>query len=400
MTPNRVTIGVLLQTLRAQLAEIASVIDIARREKLLMFIGILGAVALAVSVVFYFAEHATNDKVHSFSDALYWMVITFTTVGYGDEYPTTGVGRLATVVMLLTFIALMPIVTATITTIYVSRRIKGESGLDKVTAQNHIVICGWNNNGNNILAGLQERREPAAVVLVGEIAADHFEDISGRYPELKLHYVRGPFSNEATLTRASVNTARIAIVLSNYAVDSTTRSDDLAVLCVLALRELGPQLRIVVECFASANRANLRRAGADRVIVSGELDGYLLAAASLAPGLDLAVKDALTFGEGSAIWTRQIPGEYVGRTFRDLAVAWLSERNWVLVGLVRLQRKLGISEVLEGNKSAIDDFIMRRFEQAGKARDGRQALHYLNPGPKHVIREDDVAIVIYPSEAA
>ena len=42
---------------------------------------------------------------------------------------------------------------------------------------------------------------------------------------------------------------------------------------------------------------------------------------------------------------------------------------------------------------------LRRFEQAGKARDGRQALHFLNPGPRHIIREDDLAIVIYPTEA-
>jgi voltage-gated potassium channel len=389
----------LLQTLRAQLADIAALYETARREKLLMFITILGCVALAVSVVFYFAERASNDRVNSFADALYWMVITFTTVGYGDEYPTTGPGRFATVIMLLTFMGLMPIVTATITTIYVSRRIKGESGLDKVTAQNHIVICGWNNNGNNILAGLQERHEPTPVVIVGEMAQDHFEDVSQRFPEIKLQYVRGLFTNEATLQRASVNTARIAIVLANYSFDSTSRSDDLAVLCVLTLRELGPHLRIVAECFASANRAHLRRAGADRVVVSGELDGYLLAAASLAPGLDLAVKDALTFGDGNAIWTQQIPGEYVGRSFRDLAQAWLAERNWIMVGLVRPQRKLGISEVLEGDKSAIDEFIMRRFEQAGKARDGRQALHFLNPGPKYTITKDDVAIVIYPTEA-
>ena len=322
----------MLPRLRVQLAEIAALYETARREKLLVFIGILAAVALSVSVIFYFAERTNNDRVNSFFDALYWMVITFTTVGYGDEYPTTGPGRLATVFMLMTFMALMPIVTATITTIYVSRRIKGESGLEKVTAQNHIVICGWNNNGNNILAGLEERRESAPVVIVGEIAADHFEDISSRYPDLKLQYVRGLFNNEATLVRASVGTARIAIVLASYSVDSTSRSDDLAVLCVLALRELGPRLRIVAECFASGNRAHLRRAGANRVVVSGELDGYLLAAASLSPGLDLAVKDALTFGDGNAIWTHQIPGEYVGRTFRDLAVTWLSEKNWVLVG--------------------------------------------------------------------
>jgi voltage-gated potassium channel len=235
-------------------------------------------------------------------------------------------------------------------------------------------------------------------VLVSEISPDHFQNIYDTHPHLDLHFVRGPYTSEAALQRANVRYARCAIVLVSYSLDSTKRSDELAVLAVLTLRELGPNLRIVAECFESAYRGHLSRAGANRVVVSGELDGFMLTAAAISPGLDTTVKDALTFGSGNDMWTAPIPAEFVGRTFRDLALQWLQERNWVLVGLVREKVALGIADVLGSEGGNIEEFIMRSFERSGRGGRGYHHHHFLNPGPGHVIRAEDQAIVIYPAE--
>jgi voltage-gated potassium channel len=68
----------------------------------------LGAVALiAVGVVVvgaavaYHAEHATNPGFKTFGDALWWAVVTLTTVGYGDIVPSTTAGRVDGVMIMV-----------------------------------------------------------------------------------------------------------------------------------------------------------------------------------------------------------------------------------------------------------------------------------------------------------
>lgn len=374
------------------------IVRLARQEKLTLLLAWLLAFMLAGSVVFYFCEAGRNPNVRSYFDALYWSIVSVTTVGYGDLAPITAAARVVSVLMLLAFMALMPVVGATITSIYVSKKIKEERGLETITFSEHIVICGWNNNGHNVLAGIQEQDPQTPVVIVGELDQDHFENIMNAFPQLNLHYVRGKHTNEAPLRRANVRHARVALVMISYSMDSLMRSDETAVLTVLTLRELGPNLRIVAECFASSYRGHLRHAGADRVIVSGELDSFMITAAALSPGLDTSLKDAMTFGVGNDLWTVPIPPEYVGRTFKDLALEWLTAKNWLLVGLIQEHRRLGIADVLSGESSSIDDFITRQFKAAGRGSGSSQHLHYLNPGPNHEIRSQDRAIVIYPVE--
>jgi voltage-gated potassium channel len=73
------------------------------------------------SAFVYLAEHGVNDLIKSPFDALWWGVVTLTTVGYGDMYPVTPEGRLAAMVLMLLGIGLFAAITATITSYFVSQ---------------------------------------------------------------------------------------------------------------------------------------------------------------------------------------------------------------------------------------------------------------------------------------
>jgi voltage-gated potassium channel len=56
--------------------------------------GIASITWLSSAAAFTVVEDNVGERVHSFADALWWSAATITTVGYGDIYPTTPVGRL------------------------------------------------------------------------------------------------------------------------------------------------------------------------------------------------------------------------------------------------------------------------------------------------------------------
>jgi voltage-gated potassium channel len=58
--------------------------------------------------LFYSVEHAANPGVDTFGDAFYYMVVTLSTVGFGDVLPTTAAGRWVTVAAILAAIIVVP----------------------------------------------------------------------------------------------------------------------------------------------------------------------------------------------------------------------------------------------------------------------------------------------------
>ncbi|WP_017324880.1 ion transporter [Synechococcus sp. PCC 7336] len=82
-----------------------------RTDKLIIgrIIFTLFAIVFVYSGSIYEMEHAANPTVfRTFLDAFYFSVVTMTTVGFGDMTPVSGGGRLFTVLMILTGIALIP----------------------------------------------------------------------------------------------------------------------------------------------------------------------------------------------------------------------------------------------------------------------------------------------------
>ncbi|MCL1463582.1 ion transporter [Argonema galeatum] len=67
------------------------------------------AIIFVYSGLIYQVEHPVNtESFNTFLDAFYFSVVTMTTVGFGDVTPTSEAGRLLTVMMIFTGIALIP----------------------------------------------------------------------------------------------------------------------------------------------------------------------------------------------------------------------------------------------------------------------------------------------------
>jgi voltage-gated potassium channel len=86
----------------------------------------IGLVIIAATVIAS-VEGGENASIHSFSDALWWAVVTITTVGYGDMVPVTTVGRAIAFILMLGGIAFFSGVTANLASFLV----KGSSESDK-----------------------------------------------------------------------------------------------------------------------------------------------------------------------------------------------------------------------------------------------------------------------------
>ena len=70
-------------------------------------------------------EEGVNDKINTAEDALWWAIVTATTVGYGDVYPTTTSGRTVAAVLMICGVLLFGSMTAYFATAFSAR--KGEA---------------------------------------------------------------------------------------------------------------------------------------------------------------------------------------------------------------------------------------------------------------------------------
>ena len=69
-------------------------------------------------------------NINSFGDAWWWAITTMTTVGYGDRYPVTTQGRFVAVALMISGIALLGTVTATLAS-WLSDRVRSEANVDR-----------------------------------------------------------------------------------------------------------------------------------------------------------------------------------------------------------------------------------------------------------------------------
>lgn len=370
-------------------------------------LSVIGALLLLLALaVFEFERRAPGSRFTSLFDAIYWLVVTSATVGYGDITPQTALGKSLALGLIGLSVVMMSLLTASIASWLVERRIMESKGMERVNFRNHVVLCGWNVNARGLVDALvRTDAERTGVVLVNELPEEEINELLYVNRGHSLKFVRGDFVRESVLDRANARHARSVIILADGKVETGfEKADERAVLATLTLKTMNPQIMVVAELVNRENSGHLRRAGVQQVVVYGDNHDFLLAQAVRAPGITLAIQEILNPGVGAQLQQVSIPGALVDHEFAEVSRHFREKNRALVIGVVsEKEAGVGLDDILSADMSAIDQFIKKQFE--GIEHDyffrGKKTQVRLNPPDNYRMKKtDQVLFLSEPSRSA
>jgi len=288
---------------------------IVRLLLLTVFILLLGAAGLS-----YF-EHTP-----SLVDAIWWSFVTITTVGYGDVTPTTLGGRLTGVVVMVFGIGLLGMFTATVASMFVEGKLREGRGKKAVKVTGHFVICGWNYKVEEIVAEMRADRKVKgkAIVLVADLSEKPLEDEN-------TDFIAGEVNAE-TLKKANLSEASAVLIVSDDRLDAYAR-DAKVVFNTLAIRTVRNDVYICAEISDAKNMQHCKMAGANEIIVVGELSSNLLVQAALDHGITQIISELVSNRFGSSLYKIRPTEAMVGQRFIELLPVLKQKHNAIPVAI-------------------------------------------------------------------
>jgi len=355
--------------------------------------GLLIVMVIGGFIVIYLETGPITEQETPF----WWAIVTMTTVGYGDFFPTTPEGRFFAVIIMFAGISLVSLLTATISSIYVAKRIREDKGLEKVNIRDHIILCGWNNNAELIIDSLRNLTDQKTLelVLISEIHEDIVNHLKNKYKDVDLYFVAGDFTSEEILKKASIENAKTVIIIPNIDDENIGSPDEKTIFATLTVKSLVSSVRVVAYLMQRENLTHIKRANVDEVVLSDDFGAYMLASHVMDPGIPQTTKTLLNASSDTRLRRVDIPHQFVGRTFDDLFSYFRSTSAWILVGLFSEEENLGIGEILSADTSALDAFIERKLNEGGiSLQEESKVTTIINPKSSFKIEAGQRAIVI------
>lgn len=213
-------------------------LGIKRKGSLLVFA--YGALLIISSLLIKLVE-PPDSALTQFDQALWWSIVTSTTVGYGDLFPVSDSGKI--VAVLLPMFMGIGIAAAFITHVassFIERRDKRMHGEKDYTGSGHILLVGHTQETEQLIKEIQrdDSYQDQNIIIVADVSRHPLSDIE------KVFFIQGRPDTQETLNKANISKASRIII--------HTGSDEESLFALInALKLKNDDCTITVRCISS-----------------------------------------------------------------------------------------------------------------------------------------------------
>ncbi len=369
-----------------------------REEGVLDLLIILWVILFVGGIAVYLLDYSSTDRlITNIFDAFYWAWVTMTTVGFGDLTPVSPAARIAASIMMFFSMALISFFTATISSIFVARKIREGKGLEKIKYSDHYVICGWNDLADELLESLlkQDQKDSTPIVLVNELSEEEIDAWRATLNASHLGFVRGDYTQDQVLEKANISKAKAVLLLPNLIRAGEAEADEKTALATYSIKALAPKTKVYAYILHYENKAKLRRAKADGIIIADEFGPFLGASQLHTPGIPAFLSEVLNTDK-SRLEAKPVPERMIGKTYAELFTQSFDEYNQTLLGVYQEAGSAGIGDFLSADSGDyLDQFIAAKLKAAGRGVTEEQKIKvHINPDKSYVLKSGEQMILL------
>ncbi|BFF91897.1 calcium-activated potassium channel slowpoke [Drosophila madeirensis] len=297
----------------------------------------------------------------SYWTCVYFLIVTMSTVGYGDVYCETVLGRTFLVFFLLVGLAVFASWIPEITEL-AAQRSKYGGTYSKDPRKRHIVVCGhitYESVSHFLKDFLHEDREDVDVEVVFLHRKEPDLELEGL---LKRHYTtvaffQGTMMNAVDLERVKVHEADACLVLANKYCQDPDAEDAANIMRVISIKNYSDDIRVIIQLMQYHNKAYLLNIPSwdwkqgDDVICLAELKLGFIAQSCLAPGFSTMMANLFAMrsfktspdtqawqndylqGTGCEMYTETLSPSFTGMTFPQASELCFSKLKLLLLAI-------------------------------------------------------------------
>ncbi len=315
-----------------------------------------------------------HSKLSTTQDAMWYLVETLTTVGYGDVLPVTYWGRMIGFIFLLSSLGVYGFIIGQIANFMSTIKEQRELGLNGTGFKNHVVIIGWNEFGQSVISHLVAAGRQVAVVTKDR---GHIDIIREYYSMEQVFTLYSDYSNFEILEKSNIRQASIVFVNLN---DDTEK-----LVYIINIKKHFADLNYVVTLDNGNLKSTFMHAGVTYTISKNEISSKLLASYIYEPDVAHFSEELIAFAhEEDEYDMKQFlvkPDNLYANTPYDKAFFDLKrDCNVVLIGLVKIQNgQRTLFKNPEGNiKIEPGDYLLLMMD--GKGRNKLSKLFKIEEG--------------------